>query len=508
MDRILEVVWFGRSIRTQLLIAIGVINVFALVIVSVIFIANARQATRVEMEATVELAKNFVQLAVHTLSPDARPEELASKIDRLSSRLRIGSLRHVRILMANANGELVQLSPEPNAKRGQNLPPPAPKWFEALIAPQAINVLLSTKTADRAFMIEIPVVGDHHRWDPGNVVVSGEPADEIAEVWADLASLGPVVGLIDILVIATLYAVLGRLLEPMGALAKGLTRLEEGDYSTRVIPPRTHEILRISLCFNRLAETLGRTRMENERLYGQLVTVQEDERRAIANELHDEASPCLFGIMANALSAQRSATDNASESRVEICERLGEILTITDRLKQLNRVMLKKLRPVSVGHVALSELARDLIDELKARYPDVDLTHSIRTREECYGETIDLTVYRCIQEGVTNAIRHGDARAIRVDLFCKRQSAGLRRLELLIQDDGSGISSDTSLGFGLTAMRERVRALSGTWAIQSLSTKGTLLRIDIPLSVAQPQEQATQSMALHDTDSFESAEVS
>jgi glucose-6-phosphate-specific signal transduction histidine kinase len=76
-----------------------------------------------------------------------------------------------------------------------------------------------------------------------------------------------------------------------------------------------------------------------------------------------------------------------------------------------------------------------------------------------------LTIYRCIQEGVTNAIRHGKADTVRVDLFEKRAprtgDAASPTLQLLIQDDGRGILPNTPLGFGLTAMRERVQALGG-----------------------------------------------
>jgi len=216
-------------------------------------------------------------------------------------------------------------------------------------------------------------------------------------------------------VLVTLYVVLGRMLDPMANVARGLVRLEDGDYSTRLTPPRVKELGAITACFNRLAETLGRSRAENGRLYGQIITVQEDERREIANELHDEASPCLFGIMANAMSAQKLTERRRDRRSLDIHGHVSEILRVTERLKMMNRVMLKKLRPIAIGRVSLSELARDLLNELQRRYPEVDITSSLRTRGVQYGEAIDLTIYRCIQEGVTNAIRHGSADTVRVD---------------------------------------------------------------------------------------------
>jgi two-component system sensor histidine kinase UhpB len=150
-------------------------------------------------------------------------------------------------------------------------------------------------------------------------------------------------------------------------------------------------------------------------------------------------------------------------------------------------MLLKKLRPVALGRVALAALIEDLVSELQRRYPEVSLKSSISARTASYGEAIDLTIYRCVQEGVTNAIRHGKAGAISVELFEKRRARGDSgagagpTLQLLIQDDGRGILPDTPVGFGLTVMRERVHALGGSCVIQSAPSRGTALRLVIPI---------------------------
>jgi two-component system sensor histidine kinase UhpB len=130
--------------------------------------------------------------------------------------------------------------------------------------------------------------------------------------------------------------------------------------------------------------------------------------------------------------------------------------------------------------------SRDLLSELQRRYPEVDITPSLRTRGVQYGEAIDLTIYRCIQEGVTNAIRHGKADTVRVDLFEKRGprtgDAAKPTLQLLIQHDSRVILPNTQLGFGLTAMRERVQALGGSCAIQSAPSQGAIVRVIIMIT--------------------------
>jgi two-component system sensor histidine kinase UhpB len=105
-----------------------------------------------------------------------------------------------------------------------------------------------------------------------------------------------------------------------------------------------------------------------------------------------------------------------------------------------------------------------------------------------YGECIDLTVYRCLQEGITNAVRHADAKTIVVafDELEAEVSNSERRgvpavLQLSVRDDGRGIAPGASPGFGLTGIEERVRALGGSFAITGPLGGGTRLDIVIPL---------------------------
>ena len=100
---------------------------------------------------------------------------------------------------------------------------------------------------------------------------------------------------------------------------------------------------------------------------------------------------------------------------------------------------------------------------------------------------IDLTVYRCVQEGITNAIRHGNAEHVTIDL-AEEQASGRVQAEhlrpsvrLFLRDDGAGFDRSVQKGFGLTAMTERVQALGGSCLIESAAAKGTTLRIEIPI---------------------------
>src|SRR5262249_46458419 len=142
----------------------------------------------------------------------------------------------------------------------------------------------------------------------------------------------------------------------------------------------------------------------------------------------------------------------------EIGRRVGEILGIVERLKLMNRALLKKLRPGAHARVGLAELIDEMIAGFGRRHPGTDILYSAGRLAKAYGEPIDLTLYRSIQEGITNAIRHGHANNLTIDLVEEsghRRSGAKRRSTVLrssIGDDGKGIDPGTPKDFGLTTM--------------------------------------------------------
>ena len=165
----------------------------------------------------------------------------------------------------------------------------------------------------------------------------------------------------------------------------------------------------------------------------------------------------------------------------------------------MNRALLKKLRPGPLGRIKLAELLDELIVGFQHRHPDTQVTASFGNLAESYGETIDLTLYRCIQEGITNAIRHGGAEHLTVDLAeepapRKTGKRPMAKLCLCIGDDGKGIAPATPQGFGLTTMTERVRSLGGSCTIESAPLKGTMIHVEIPVQRVSTKKPRTPEL--------------
>lgn len=458
--------WWSRlPIRAHLLIAIAIVCLIAAIIASVLAVYRANDRAAVEVRATLQIAERLVGETVRGLPPDASPEVVLS---HLSQQLR--HFRHIRTSFTDAEGHRTAILPPVLAGSASVGPERAPVWFERLVYGVAETREVPLTLGNRSL---------------GTFTIRGEPADEIAEVWDDLSEVSLVAGVVIILTFAMLYWVLGQVLHPLKTLSSGMQELEIGHYGTRLDPPRIKELEPIASRFNALAGALDAARAENRELLGHLITVQEDERRQIANELHDEAGPCLFGITANTGSILTLVKNSDGHLKDMVTERVSAILDSAERLKTLNRGRLKSLRPIAIGRVSLEELLSDLVTDFEKRYPDVNFFLAIEPIAPRYGEAIELTVYRCLQQGLTNALQHGAAENIDARLLLRDRQAGNpnsgQELVLTMTDDGTGISDRTPAGFGLSAMRERVIAVDGTCIITRAEPRGTTITVTIPV---------------------------
>ncbi len=470
-QRLLHALWYGRSVRIQLLLVFVLIDLAAALVAGSVTIWRARTQTRVEMAASMRLAELLVRDAVNLVRQQPSAEQFLAV---LPAQLR--SLRHVRVTVKDAAGVPIAAVPRAvtatgrgvTAGRGPDEHSPAPAWFSALVAPP-----IETHV--------VPVLADGR--SVGQVEITGEPADEIAETWGNAAAIGVGALLLNAAMIGVLYVLFGHVLGPLTALASGLSKLERQTYSVRLPRPRARELAAIAEHFNALALALETVRAENLRLNRRLITAQDDERRRTALELHDEVGPCLFGLKANASSIASAAGELPDKARQSVSERLGDMQAIIEHLQAINRSMLDRLRPMALGHVPLQELLDQLVRDRSRQHPQIAFSFAAEKVRRGYGDSIDLTVFRCVQESLTNAIRHAQAKTVTVELS---QTGDDAELELTVRDDGIGMGVGTPPGFGIRGMQERVEGLGGHFAIENASGGGTCVRVVVPLLEHRP----------------------
>jgi signal transduction histidine kinase len=197
---------------------------------------------------------------------------------------------------------------------------------------------------------------------------------------------------------------------------------------------------------------------------------QERERRRLARELHDETGQALTAILVG-LRHVRNAGSTAELQRA--AAELDELAT--DALENVRRLALE-LRPASLDDFGLSAALERLVEsarERSERVVQLEVRLSRRLDDE-----IETTVYRVVQEALTNVVRHAEAPSASV-VVVHQGSA----LTVVVEDDGRGFDVDGPTDrFGLVSMRERLAIVRGTLDIDSEPGRGTTLRASIPVS--------------------------
>jgi signal transduction histidine kinase len=221
-----------------------------------------------------------------------------------------------------------------------------------------------------------------------------------------------------------------------------------------------------------------KARGELERLSAELVSAQENERRRISRELHDEVGQVLSAMMLGLGGLQSSMRAN---NTAEAFRHLQSVQDMTERSVTLVRNLSLLLRPTMLDDLglvpALNWLAREFtrttalqVDVATVDCPD-DLSEEHRT-----------CIFRVVQEAVRNASRHSGAHHARIYI---KQEGG--RLSVSVQDDGSGFDPQQETGLGILGMEERVVHLGGTLRVESQRGRGSIVRFDLPLAdVSEP----------------------
>lgn len=205
-----------------------------------------------------------------------------------------------------------------------------------------------------------------------------------------------------------------------------------------------------------------------------LVEVQEDERRHIARELHDEAGQALVSLRYGLRLLERQIDKGES-----VTERVAELVERTDAVIDGLHRLAADLRPASLDHLGLEAALRQYSRSIAA---SSGLAVRFKARgfsDERFGQAMETALYRVVQEAMANVVRH--ASATRVDIFAER---GTDRLRVMVEDDGVGFDPDRVVGgnhFGLLGMKERAEALGGKLTVESTRGAGTTIVVEVPI---------------------------
>ena len=186
----------------------------------------------------------------------------------------------------------------------------------------------------------------------------------------------------------------------------------------------------------------------------------------------------LFAVSADIASLQK---EDAARTSAKIGTRLEAIREAIGQMQRQVRAILGLLRPHVVTELGLIHAVNNLVAFWQKRYPSIDL--ETRLDSNTFGDRLDETLYRVIQEALSNAVRHGRPTLIEIDV--KRETDGHVAVE--VTDDGGGLRDlGYGAGFGLVGMRERVKSVGGTLTVTNrVDGRGVIVSARFPDGVLQ-----------------------
>lgn len=438
------------SLRLRLILSVLGVLLVSLALGGWLFTWRAARSVEAEMRAALGVRAQVMEAMAPQRGGAKSLTDLVASFD---------GDRHIKVSLLDAGGAEILASTlaRPIGK--------APPWFAAIVGVEPETVSIATPAAAG--------VGASLR-------LQTNPNNEIVEVWGETRDSFAVLALFCLASFALIHWMVGSALKPLTGLGTAFAKLGAGRYDTRVAPLGPSELTQAAAGFNRMAERLAAAEASNRRLSEQVARVQDEERAELARDLHDEVGPFLFSVNVDAAVIPRLAAEG---NRAALEERAGAIRAAVAHMQRQVRALLGQLRPVAALELGLAAALDSVIAPWRQR-TDITFTLSVDLPEESLGEALDGVLYRLVQEGVSNAVRHGRPRQVRVTLqMARNRAGGAGEVQVSVDDDGAGLPASPEGGYGLPGMRERVAALGGDLTLANRSDgPGVTLRARLPLA--------------------------
>ena len=424
-------------------------------------ISNARQAVSQETTASAELTMELLSTATISLQTGGNTEALKTFLRNLQA---LDNIRHMNIALHHSDGSITQ----PFIKTSNNIVSGAPEWFSKLVAP-------APKEYQRNLF--------HPTYGKTDITIVPNPIDEISEVWNDARLTLILLAAFATLSMGLIYFIIHHALRPVNKILTALDIIEHGNLKTRLPKLQLPELNKIASQFNTMAETLERQQDENRRLSKHSLIIQENERRYMARELHDELGQSISAIKALAVSMEQQG----SAEKCQSTQAAASIINVCNHIYDVVRNMMKRLRPIVLDELGLVTAVERLVDDWNTHHPNSFGQLSITGAFEDQEEQLNITIYRIIQEALTNIAKHANAKTatIRLTKLRQQEDSGTPIITLMIEDDGQGFDAkDKQSGMGMMGMRERVLSIDGKMSLESATGKGVCIVIEFPAQQA------------------------
>ncbi|MBP6490286.1 MAG: HAMP domain-containing protein [Thauera sp.] len=448
------------SLYGRLSLVLTVLIAVMMTIGAGVWMRETRQAIHEEVEAATRVAEQWLKVLIPETLADAGAAGPAARERLMSHLAAVGRIRANRLEVFAADGQRLYVSPESPYKAGRH----APEWFAGWIAPEVTERQLEA--------------------DGLSVVLTPDTSRAVLDAWDHLgAALGWAIALLLGIGLATRFAI-GRALAPIGDIHNALERGASGRFDQRLPEYATRELALVARSYNRLADSLDESlaanaRLEQDQALARALQLRlEQERRAVARELHDELGQGITAVRAIAGAIIQRSTD-----RPGLNGSAQAILAMTTQMQDGVHAILQRLRSrASDSQVRIEEVLESYCALWASHHGDIDIRCTIEPLDGAVTDALGLTILRMVQESLTNVARHAHATRVEVRLGVRDGA-----IEVEVIDNGRGLGENPAPDrHGLLGMRERIVELHGELELCSPAGGGLNVRARLPLPAAVP----------------------
>jgi len=437
-------------LRTRLLFGIGTVTLVALLVSLLVPLESIRSDVTRETDASMQLARLLLDVQHAVGSAGGSAEARFAATDEIR---RANDLRHVRVSLVDDTGALLATSPADEPRVG------------------IITRALLSSSGSAATLV-YPV--SYHAVPLGELRVSSNPLSEFAEIEQRVGEDLALLALTLLALSAAIYWMVRRGLDPIAQVQTALANLQAGHLETRLPRFRIRDVDDISQRFNQCAAAMEEAATQRRELTRRVIEAEEDERKRLARELHDELGQSLTAIKVDAAYIAREAVNTAPK----IVHSAQSIERLSSNIMELIRSMLSRLRPYGLETLGLRETIQDLVNGWQVRVADrFQCSLQIVGNVDSLPADLNMTLYRLIQESLTNAVKHSRARKINLLLSLQENRVSLEVTESETTGDAVAVGAR---GTGLLGMRERVEVHGGELTLSFDAMGGLSLRAWMP----------------------------
>ena len=444
------------SLHGRLSLVLTTLIAVMMMIGASVWLRETRLAIHEEVEAATRVAEQWLKVLVPETLADG-PQARERLMEHLGA---IGRIRANRLEVFAVDGQRLYVSPESPYKAGRH----APEWFAGWVAPELAERRLEANGLA--------------------VVLTPDTSRAVLDAWDHVgAALGWALALLLAIWLATRFAI-DRALAPITEIHTALERGASGRFDQRLPEYATRELALLARSYNRLADSLDESlaanaRLEQDQALARALQLRlEQERRAVARELHDELGQGITAVRAIAGAIIQRSTD-----RPGLNGSAQAILAMTTQMQDGVHAILQRLRSrASDSQVRIEEVLESYCALWASHHGDIDIRCTIEPLDGAVTDALGLTILRMVQESLTNVARH--AHATRVEVRLGVRDGGI---EVEVIDNGRGLGENPAPDrHGLLGMRERIVELHGELELCSPAGGGLNVRARLPLPAAVP----------------------